>query len=195
MPYRGIAPISPSGISFPSGLRFSANILTQLLDAWHSLIHHVHYATLDVTPSNIEPIQKCEVAERLAFKLLKADKALPFASRLIANLVWPRILAEKVPGQKFKPLSSVCHLNFHFGRTEGLSLLRIQNLVTEPVTCRLTLVNPTDKPLFIQPILLDDLLPPSMNYTEMVEQMPILSEELLRAAHAPLHTVKFPRVR
>ena len=181
---------SSSGIAFLPGLRFSARLFTQLQNAWRSLTRRIHYSTVGAIPSNIEPTQQCEVAGRLAFNFFKADKVVPVAGRVVANLVWPRILANKPQ----EPVGSRCHLNFHFGRTEGLSQLRIQNLVTGPVTCRLTLLNPTTKPLFIQPILLDDLLPSSMNYTEMVEQMSNLSEELFRAAHVPQQLVAFPWV-
>lgn len=185
-----------SGPAFFSGLRFSASLFTQLQNSWRSLTRHIHVATVGTAPFIAEPTEECKVAERVTIHV--TGKESSFVGHLVANLVWPRILSERVRDErasaKSTPFSPICQLNFQFGSTEGLTQLWIQNLVTEVVTCRLTLINPTEKPLFIQPILLDDLLPVNMNYTEMAEQMPLVSEELFRAAHVPQHLAKFPRV-
>ncbi|KAH9283109.1 Transmembrane protein [Echinococcus granulosus] len=195
LPNHGVTSTPSSGIAFFPGLRFSASLFTQLRNAWRSLTRRIHVATVGVAPFIAEPTEECKVIGRVAIHSI--DKEPSFVGRLVANLIWPRILSERVTYEKANakstPSSSPCHLNFQFGSTEGLAQLWIQNLVTEVVTCRLTLINPTEKPLIIQPILLDDLLPLNMNYTEMVEQMPSLTAELFSAAHVPQHLAKFPR--
>ncbi|CDS41515.1 transmembrane protein 131 [Echinococcus multilocularis] len=195
LPNHGVTSTPGSRIAFFPGLRFSASLFTQLQNAWRSLTRRIHVATVGVAPFIAEPTEECKVIGRVAIRSI--DKEPSFVGRLVANLIWPRILSERVTYEKANakstPSSSPCHLNFQFGSTEGLAQLWIQNLVTEVVTCRLTLINPTEKPLIIQPILLDDLLPLNMNYTEMVEQMPSLTAELFSAAHVPQHLAKFPR--
>ncbi|KAL5104448.1 hypothetical protein TcWFU_004076 [Taenia crassiceps] len=196
LPSHGVISTPGSGPAFFPGLRFSASLFTQLQNSWRSLTRLIHVATVGIAPVIAEPTEECKVVERVTIYV--TDKEEPsFIGHLVANLVWPRILSERVVDEKAIaksiPSSSICQLSFQIGSTEGLAQLWIQNLVTEVVTCLLTLTNPTEKPLFIQPILLDDLLPANMNYTEMVEQMPSLSEELFRAAHIPQHLAKFPR--
>ncbi|VDM17282.1 unnamed protein product [Hydatigera taeniaeformis] len=185
-----------SGIAFFPGLQFSANLFTQMQNAWRSLTRSIHMTTVGTAPLITKSTEECQVIECVAIRATGKEKP-SFVGHLVANLVWPRILSEHVksemPSVRFTP-SSICQLNLKFGSTEGLAQLRIQNLVTEIVTCRLTLINPTERPLIIQPILLDDLLPVNMNYTKMVEEMPLLSEELFRAAHVPQHLTKFPQV-
>uniref|UniRef100_A0A158R809 TMEM131_like domain-containing protein n=1 Tax=Taenia asiatica TaxID=60517 RepID=A0A158R809_TAEAS len=196
LPNRGVMSTPSSGIAFFPGLRFSASLFTQMQNSWRSLTRHIHVATVGTAPFIAEPTEECKVVERVAIRATDKEET-SFIGNVVANLIWPRILSERVRDEKTNakstPPSSICHLSFQFGSTEGLTQLWMQSLVTEVVACQLTLINPTEKPLFIQPILLDDLLPVNMDYTEMVEQMPSLSEELFRAAHVPKHLAKFPR--
>ncbi|KAL5971518.1 hypothetical protein TSMEX_000749 [Taenia solium] len=195
LPDRGVMSTPSSGLAFFPGLRFSASLFTQMQNSWRSLTRHIHVATVGTAPFIAEPTEECKVVERIAIRATDKEET-SFIGHVVANLIWPRILSERVRDEKTNAKStpsSICHLSFLFGSTEGLAQLWIQNLVTEVVACQLTLINPTEKPLFIQPILLDDLLPVNMDYTEMVEQMPSLSEELFRAAHVPKHLAKFPR--
>ncbi|KAM7537294.1 hypothetical protein Aperf_G00000077056 [Anoplocephala perfoliata] len=185
----GIKSTLRSVIDFLPGLRYSTKLFTLLQSAWHSLFRHIHAATIGVVLVAAESTEHCRVPGYLALNSDPGDEKIPKAENVVTGVVCPRILS----GHLSVDQASSCHLNISFGSMEGLFQLQIHNRLTEPVSCRLTFINPTDKPLFIQPILLDDLIPVSMNYSEMITQMPILSRELFRAAHIPQHLTEFPR--
>ncbi|VDL22243.1 unnamed protein product [Hymenolepis diminuta] len=176
-----------SVIDFFPGLRFSINLYFQLQNAWHSLFNHIHAATIGAVFVSAESLEQCKVPSHSAIHPSKEEE-IPAAGNVASDIVWPSILSDHLSVDQ----TPFCQLDIHFGTTEGLSQLRIHSSMGEAITCHLTLINPTDNPLLIQPILLDDLLPGSMNYTEMVVQLPILSDELFRVAHVPKHFTKFP---
>lgn len=135
-------------------------------------------ATVGTVFAAAEPIEQCRVAIR------------PASVSAVAEILWSSILSDHLSADQ----APACQLSVNVGSTEGLSHLRMRS-TDDAVTCRLTLVNPSDSPLVVQPILLDDLLPGSMNYSDMVVQLPVLSDKLFRAAHVPKHLTKFPQVR
>nr|CUU98595.1 hypothetical transcript [Hymenolepis microstoma] len=176
-----------STIDFVPGLRFSINFYSRLQSAWHFLFHHIHTATVGAVFASAEPLKQCRIPGRCStYPFNEVEKIS--ATGNVADIFWPSILSDHLSADQ----APFCQLSIHFGSTEGLSRLRIHRGLSEAITCHLTLINPTDSPLLIQPILLDDLLPKSLNYTDIVVQLPIISDELFRAAHVPKHLTKFP---
>uniref|UniRef100_A0A5K3EKN0 TMEM131_like domain-containing protein n=1 Tax=Mesocestoides corti TaxID=53468 RepID=A0A5K3EKN0_MESCO len=193
----GSVPAPLSGIPFVPGLRFSADIFARLRTAWHSLTERIHGATVGTPQLLSKPTEQCRMSSKLA--LHASVEEAPFFGQLTVQLTWPRLLAPSASPRVFKPLKTkeaplhTCQLEFNLGQSGGLAQLRIQDFATKEVTCLLTFRNPSERPLFIQALLLDDLLPASMDYNEMIRQMPLLSEELFRAAQLPDELLRFPR--
>ncbi|VDD74040.1 unnamed protein product [Mesocestoides corti] len=192
----GSVPAPLSGIPFVPGLRFSADIFARLRTAWHSLTERIHGATVGTPQLLSKPTEQCRMSSKLA--LHASVEEAPFFGQLTVQLTWPRLLAPSASPRVFKPLKTkeaplhTCQLEFNLGQSGGLAQLRIQDFATKEVTCLLTFRNPSERPLFIQALLLDDLLPASMDYNEMIRQMPLLSEELFRAAQLPDELLRIP---
>lgn len=205
---------SRPGVPFLPGLRYSADLLRRLSTAWRLIGEHSHAGAVGSRPG-AEKVASSTDQFLLSGKIAlystadgigkaESSRAMPFFSHLAIHLTWPRILAEKLapsgvhrpPTAKGKPHAG-CNLIYDMGQRSGvlsgLSQLRVQNLMTEEITCRLTFSNPTEKPLFIQVILLDELIPATMNYSEMVQQMPLLSDELFSAAQLSSDLMNYPR--
>ncbi|VDO00786.1 unnamed protein product [Rodentolepis nana] len=173
-------------IDFVPGLRLSVNLYSHFRSAWYFLFRHIPTVTTGVVFASAEPLEQCRVPGRCSTYPL--NKEMISATGNVAGIVWPSILSDHLSADQ----APFCQLSIHFGSTEDLSRLQIHRGLSEAITCHLTLINPTDSPLLIQPILLDDLLPKSLNYTDIVVQLPIISDELFRAAHVPKHLTKFP---
>lgn len=189
---------------FSSGLRFSTFLRRRLSETWRNLTEHVTKQTVGVDFVSVSSYaSNCLLQGKV---ILSTPKTF-FSNPVSVKLTWPRVLSDKLGVSKGTSNGSsrkksankpaACELKFEL--FEGLpmtsppiSQFSVRNSISEESVCRLTVVNPSDKPLFIQLILLDDfLLADAANLSAL---MTSYSEEFLEAAQFPKNSNFLPKV-
>ncbi|OON14480.1 hypothetical protein X801_09729 [Opisthorchis viverrini] len=154
---------------FQSGLFLTAQMYTRLRSAW------VRKQT-SIAAQHQSDSSEIHMSDAFVGFGVTTDSS-PFWGDLVVSYIWPRIVPLKKPSARRSTINN-CILKSSTGLRSSDDVYPVSDfghplrahfpttVWTEPVHCDLVIANPSDKPLVIQPFLLDAIYTVPKNYSQ-----------------------------